>query len=67
MELVEVGWVLKGDTEPKEFLVRMSEVQRLEVERALKEAYADGRVKEYWLADAIVLPFRAFKSSFLRE
>jgi len=66
MGLVQVGWVLPDREEPIEKLVNMTDSQEREVESILKEAYAEGQVTEYWLADAVVLPFDNFMRRVLR-
>ena len=66
MKLVQVGWVLGASGDPVEYLVNMTDSQERELEAVLKDAYAHGRVSEYWLADALVLPFKTFMEKALK-
>ncbi len=55
MTLYHIGWFLPGRDEPEERLTRMTEEQFSQFEKTLKEAESQGRIVEYWLADAIVM------------
>lgn len=66
MKLVQVGWSLGGSGDPVEYLVNMTDSQERELEAALKFAYAEGRISEYWLADALILPFKTFMKKALK-
>ena len=65
MKLVQVGWVV-GAGEPVEYLVNMTDSQYSELEAGLKGAYAHGAVSEYWLADALVFPFKTFMEKVVK-
>jgi hypothetical protein len=60
MKIVQVGWSLPKGGEPVEYLVNMTDAQERELESTFKSAYAQGQITEYWMADAIVLPFKIF-------
>lgn len=60
MKLVQVGWNLPDDAGEAEFLVNMTDAQEKELEEILKAAFHQGKVTDYWLADAIVFPFKTF-------
>lgn len=60
MKLVQVGWNLPDGAGEAEFLVNMTDVQERELEEILKAAFHYRKITDYWLADAIVFPFKTF-------
>lgn len=66
MKLKQVGWSLPESTESVEYLVNMTDPQERELEAVLKDAYASGKVTEYWVADAIVFPFKMFMKKVMK-
>lgn len=60
MNIIQVGWSTPEGTEPIEYLVNMTSGQQAQLESKLQEAVSKGRITEYWMADAIILPFKTF-------
>jgi len=67
MKLVQVGWNLPEGAGEAEYLVKLTETQERDLEAILKAAYQQGKVTDYWLADAIVLPFKTFMEKVITK
>ena len=67
MKLVQVGWNLPEGAGEAEYLVKLTDTQERDLEAILKAAYQQGKVTDYWLADAIVLPFKTFMEKVITK
>jgi hypothetical protein len=66
-KLVQVGWNLPNRGGEAEYLVNLTDAQERELEEILKEAYHQEKVSDYWIADAVIFPFKTFMKKVIKK